>query len=186
MQRWRGAINRLLPAGVTLSMADLFQLAGAVAVEVSGGPKSLFPSVPVGRVDFNGRDSTSELPGEGDSYQKLVCRFVSNGYSISEMMALSGAHTIGFKHLGGRPRGQNKGPPPTIPLDIGSPFVFDTSIYGEMQTGKATLRSDNALGAGNPTAVAQYLGNQTAFFDDFSAAYVKMGKMGARWKSYGP
>ena len=141
-------------------------------------------------------------------------------------MALTGAHTIGFKHGGGgggapagAPRGgpggrapggaphggpgghgghgghggrvllqqgQNNPPRQGIPLDVKSPLVFDTNIYGEMQAGTATLQSDNVLGAGNPTAVALYLGNQTAFFNDFSAAYVKMGQMGATWKSYGP
>jgi hypothetical protein len=33
--------------------------------------------------------------------------------------------------------------------------------------------------------VRQFAGNQAAFHSAFAAAYLKMGKMGATWQSYG-
>ena len=51
----------------------MFQLAGAAAVEATGGP-SLYASVPVGRVDAPA-ESTAQLPGNRDVVAKLECTF---------------------------------------------------------------------------------------------------------------
>jgi len=175
LNRIRDQINTLLPNGIQLTYADLYQLAGAVAIEATGGP-SVTPLISVGRTDVSGQDPTVELPGENDPYDKIACLFLTNGYSLKEMYALNGAHTIGFKRTGGaQPRA----------LDP-SPFAFNTQIYTQMQQGQATLASDNLLGQVNPDIVSGYASDSTAFFNDFAATFVKMGKMGANWQSYGP
>lgn len=170
----RTQINALLPNNIKLSYADLYQLAGAVAVEVTGGP-SISSLVSVGRVDVDSQDPTVELPGENDPYEKIACLFLTNGYSLKEMYALNGAHTIGFKRTVARPQS----------LDP-SPFVFNNDIFTKMQQGQAVLRSDNLLGQVNPDIVGSYVADSSAFFSDFATSYVKMGKMGATWKNYGP
>ena len=73
LQRWRTAINAQLPNGLQLSYADLFQLAGAMAVEITGGP-AMVDSIPVGRVDATSAGSTSQLPGQ-EPYPTIACKF---------------------------------------------------------------------------------------------------------------
>lgn len=76
MQAWRSDINALLPSGISISYADLFQLAGAMAVETAGGPKELYQLIPVGRVDIDGADATTtNLAGPDESYTNITCKF---------------------------------------------------------------------------------------------------------------
>ena len=54
----------------------MFQLAGAMAVETTGGPTELYQQVPVGRVDSEGADAgTINLPGPDESYTNITCKF---------------------------------------------------------------------------------------------------------------
>ena len=95
------------------------------------------------------------------------------------MVALIGAHTIGFTT---RP---DTGP---VPLSA-TPFAFNTDFFTKVLARQGVFPSDIAL---NDDAVRtlplvqRYATNQAAFFADFAAAYVKVGKMGATWRSYGP
>ena len=95
-----------------LSWADLIQLAGATAVECAGGPKMYMR---YGRVDATGPE---ECPKEGnlpdaeppyhdgadpDASTHLRRIFYRMGFDDREIVALSGAHTIGraFKERSG-------------------------------------------------------------------------------------
>jgi hypothetical protein len=73
----RTRVNARLTGTTAISFADMYQLAGAVAVEVTGGPSSLYASVPVGRVDAAaGRaDSVAQLPDRNDNVGTLECEF---------------------------------------------------------------------------------------------------------------
>lgn len=102
---------------------------------------------------------------------------MGNGYTVKELVALSGAHTVGFVRRGGGGRD------PMSP----TPFSFNTDYFNLVLAGRGLLRSDNALAADAARTlplVRTYAGDQAAFFRDFAAAYVKMGKMGATWRSY--
>ena len=109
-----------------LSWADLIQLAGATAIEAAGGPK-----IPMryGRVDT---DVPEQCPAEGnlpaaeppfedgspDAAAHLRAVFNRMGFGDQEIVALSGAHTIGraFKERSGVTEfgyGENKGTPYT-------------------------------------------------------------------------
>lgn len=180
MQNLRNQINSKLPAGTTITYADMYQLAGAVAVEATGGP-SIFASVPVGRVDATSADPTvALLPDKTDPIGKIECTFATDGYTMAEMVALTGAHTIGFTHPGANAARIQLSP---------TPFAFNTDYFQGVVAGQGVLQSDRALMQDTTLTaplVTGYASNQAGFFNDFTAAYVKMGKMGATWQSYGP
>uniref|UniRef100_A0A453C0L2 L-ascorbate peroxidase n=1 Tax=Aegilops tauschii subsp. strangulata TaxID=200361 RepID=A0A453C0L2_AEGTS len=81
----------------SITYADLFQLASATAIEEAGGPK-----IPMkyGRVDVTGPEQCppeGKLPDAGPSapadHLRLV--FYRMGLDDKEIVALSGAHTLG-------------------------------------------------------------------------------------------
>ncbi|CAM8990798.1 unnamed protein product [Rhodiola kirilowii] len=78
-----------------ITFADLYQLAGVVAVEVTGGPTIDF--VP-GRKDSKVSTKEGRLPDakQGSSHLKDV--FYRMGLSDKDIVALSGAHTLGRAH----------------------------------------------------------------------------------------
>jgi catalase (peroxidase I) len=80
------------PAAGQVSYADLIAMAGAQAVAVTGGPKI---RVPVGRVDAAAADPPNRMASEMSSAEVLKQNFADKGFSVREMVVLSGAHTIG-------------------------------------------------------------------------------------------
>ncbi|KAM3736938.1 hypothetical protein ACB098_09G019000 [Castanea mollissima] len=66
-----------------LSYADFYQLAGVVAVEITGGPEIPF---------HPGRPDKTELPPEGSDRLRDV--FGHMGLSDKDIVALSGGHTL--------------------------------------------------------------------------------------------
>ncbi|KAH0892162.1 hypothetical protein HID58_054591 [Brassica napus] len=78
-----------------ISYADLYQLAGVVAVEVTGGPDISF--VP-GRKDSNACTDEGRLPDANQGSKHLKDVFHRMGLSDKDIVALSGAHTLGMAH----------------------------------------------------------------------------------------
>lgn len=167
-----------IPAAAALSTADLIQLAAAHAVLVTGGPAVV---VPLGRLDAPGADPEGRLPAETLDGPGLRSHFGACGYSVQELVALSGAHTLGAK-------------------GFGEPLAFDGRAY--YRTLLAAPWDDAALGAdaramaahtGLPSDralardaqcrewVQRYADDEQAWRADFAAAFLKMGTMGARW-----
>ncbi|CAK7353700.1 unnamed protein product [Dovyalis caffra] len=157
----------------------MIAVAGAEAVSVCGGP-----TIPVqlGRLDSLGfylhreSDSEGKLPRETLDASGLKQSFKRKGLSTRELVALSGAHTLGSK-------------------GFGSPFVFDNSYYKILlekpwkssggMTSMIGLPSDHALVEDDECLrwIESYADNQNMFFDDFKNAYIKLVNSGARWKS---
>ncbi|XP_024034007.1 putative L-ascorbate peroxidase 6 isoform X2 [Citrus clementina] len=93
-----------------------------------------------------------------------------------ELVALSGAHTLGTK-------------------GFGNPIVFDNSYYKillekpwQSSAGMSSmigLPSDRALVEDDECLrwIKMYADNQNMFFEDFKNAYVKLVNSGARWRS---
>ncbi|CAN1240630.1 Peroxidase 4 [Linum grandiflorum] len=166
-----------------VSCADILALAAMDSVVYLGGP---WWEVGLGR-----RDSitASDLAGN----------FWAHGLSLRDMVALSGAHTIGLArcttfrdHIY---KDTDIDPPfakwlrkicPRIgdddvltPLDYRTPLYFDNSYYVNLVNERGLLHSDQELYAENSAAsiVRIYVDHSTVFFDDFSKGMIKMGEI---------
>ncbi|KAL6873861.1 hypothetical protein ACP4OV_013943 [Aristida adscensionis] len=181
-----------------VSCADIIALAARDAVFLSGGPD--YP-VELGRYD--GRVSTRgsvALPHGTFAVDELTAFFSGLGLSQTDMIALSGGHTIGaagcgFFHyrLAGDPAmdpefaAQLHGSCPGGAagfafLDAATPLQFDNAYYGNLRRGWGLLGSDQALYADprSRAAVERYAADERAFFDDFAAAMTRLGRVGVR------
>ena len=83
-----------------VSWADIIQMASAEAIELAGGPR--IPMV-YGRVDADRCPSEGNLPDAMQGAQHLRDVFHRMGFNDREIVALSGAHTLGraFKERSG-------------------------------------------------------------------------------------
>ncbi|KAL5984630.1 hypothetical protein ACLOJK_041250 [Asimina triloba] len=164
---------------------------------VVGGPKW---TVKLGR-----RDSTTaspsqaltDLPSFAASLETLISSFSSKGLSARDMVALSGAHTLGqarcltfrgriyngtnidagfasTRRRGCPSVGGNANP---VPLDLVTPNSFDNNYFKNLISKKGLLASDQVLFSGGSTdsIVRDYGMNQATFYSDSAAAMVKMG-----------
>ncbi|XP_021728663.1 L-ascorbate peroxidase 2, cytosolic-like [Chenopodium quinoa] len=113
-----------------LSYADFYQLAGVVAVEVTGGPEIPFhpgrhdktESPPEGRFVVSTRLPDAE---KGSDHLREV--FYRMGLSDKDIVALSGGHTLGRCH---KERSGHEG------SWTNNPLVFDNSYFKELLSGE--------------------------------------------------
>ncbi|KAH0913497.1 hypothetical protein HID58_036818 [Brassica napus] len=134
----------------TISFADFHQLAGVVAVEVTGGPE----------IPFH--------PGR-EVFTKQM------GLSDKDIVALSGAHTLGRCH---KDRSGFEG------AWTSNPLIFDNSYFKELLSGEKEgllqLVSDKAL-LDDPVfrpLVEKYAADEEAFFADYAEAHLKLSELG--------
>ncbi|MED6118635.1 putative L-ascorbate peroxidase 7, chloroplastic, variant 2 [Stylosanthes scabra] len=180
--------------GVTY--ADLFQLAGATAVEEAGGPK-----IPMkyGRVDVSAPEQCPEegrLPDAGPPSPADHLRqvFYRMGLNDKEIVALSGAHTLGRS----RPERSGWGKPETkyTKDGPGAPggqswtvqwLKFDNSYFKDIKEKRdedlLVLPTDAALFEDPSFKVyaEKYAEDQVAFFNDYAEAHAKLSNLGAKF-----
>ncbi|KAJ9555092.1 hypothetical protein OSB04_009706 [Centaurea solstitialis] len=155
-----------------VSMADMIAVAGAEAVSLCGGPKI---PVQLGRLDSMVPDPEGRLPEETLDALGLKQSFQRKGFSTQELVALSGAHTLGSK-------------------GFGNPVIFDNAYYKVLlekpwlssagMTSMVGLPSDRALIEDDECLrwISKYAGDQDLFFEDFKNAYIKLVNSGAKWR----
>ena len=146
------------------SWADLIALSGAIAVQKCGGPEIL---VPLGRVDSDQYTPANVLDLENKSTEQMKEHFADTGLNVQEMVALSGAHTIG----------RLKGIPFTDDW-----YKFNNSYFKALVSGntKNMLSTDKDM-MKDPECreiILRYANSQDEFFKDFAAAYIKMSLLG--------
>lgn len=157
-----------------LTYADLYQLAGVVAVEVTGGPTVEF--VP-GRKDSLASTGEGRLPDATQGAQHLRDIFYRMGLSDKDIVALSGAHTLGRGH---RERSGFEGPWTSQPLK------FDNSYFIELLNGKSEgllqLPTDECLLEDSAFCpyVELYAQDEDAFFKDYAESHKKLSELGFR------
>ncbi|XP_022893559.1 cationic peroxidase 1-like isoform X1 [Olea europaea var. sylvestris] len=193
----KSQVENVCPA--TVSCADILAVAARDSVVALGGPSW---SVVLGR-----RDSTTttlsaannNIPAPTLNLSGLISSFSNKGFTAKEMVALSGAHTIGqARCMTFRPRLYNEanidasfatslqancprsgGDSNLSPLDTVTPTSFDNNYFTNLLSQKGLLHSDQQLFSGGSTdsQVNAYNSNSASFFNDFASAMVKMGNL---------
>lgn len=156
-----------------LSYGDFYQLAGVVAVEVTGGPEVPFHP---GREDKPEPPQEGRLPNATKGSDHLRDVFIKQmGLNDQDIVALSGGHTLGRCH---KDRSGFEGPWTSNPL------VFDNSYFTELLTGEKEgllqLPSDKAL-LSDPVfrpLVEKYAADEDAFYADYAEAHQKLSELG--------
>ncbi|OIW07429.1 hypothetical protein TanjilG_19270 [Lupinus angustifolius] len=182
-----------------VSCADIVAVAARDSVVALGGPSW---SVQLGR-----RDSTtaslnianSDLPGPTLDLNSLITSFSNKGFTSQELVALSGAHTIGkarcklfrtrifnesnidssfAKSLQGNCPSTG-GDDNLSPLDVTTPNTFDNAYFKNLQSNKGLFHSDQELfnGGSTDSQVNTYSTNFATFRTDFANAMIKMGNL---------
>ncbi|KAG9442424.1 hypothetical protein H6P81_018278 [Aristolochia fimbriata] len=192
----KSQVEKICPGVVSCS--DVLAVAARDASAYVGGPSW---TVKLGRRDStsaNQAQVSSNLPRFTDSLQVLIDSFNRKGLSARDMVALSGAHTIGqaqcatfrtrihgngtdvdagFASTRRRRCPATGGDGNLAALDLVTPNSFDNNYFKNLIQKKGLLQSDQVLFAGGSTdgIVTEYSKNPSIFSSDFAAAMVKMG-----------
>ncbi|KAL1359320.1 hypothetical protein HN51_004623 [Arachis hypogaea] len=197
-----------------VSCADILALATRDVVNLAGGP---FYEVELGRRD--GRISTiasvqHHLPSPNFNLDQLNSLFSFNGLSQTDMIALSGGHTIGFSHCNKFSKRMynfspgnridptlnlqyalklkqtcpvNVDPRVALALDPFTPQTFDNQYFKNLQQGMGLLSSDQVLFTDprSRDTVNLFASNEQAFYTAFVTAITKLGRVGVKTGNQG-
>ncbi|KAE8713471.1 Peroxidase 4 [Hibiscus syriacus] len=194
----KAQVEKVCPGVV--SCADILALAARDSVVILGGPDW---DVKLGRRDsktasFSAANS-GVIPPPTATLGQLINRFNARGLSAKDMVALSGAHTIGkarcvlFRNriynetnIDGSfakirqsscPRTSGSGDNNLAPLDVETQNSFDLKYFINLLNKKGLLHSDQILfnGGSTDSLVKTYSSNVKTFYSDFVTAMIKMG-----------
>ncbi|KAG6392832.1 hypothetical protein SASPL_147060 [Salvia splendens] len=188
------ALERQCPGVV--SCADIVAMAARDAVFFSGGP---LYEIPKGRRDGTRSkiQDTFNLPAPSLNASELISMFGKRGFNAQDMVALSGAHTLGVARCSSF-KFRLDAADPTIDTsfaktlsktcssgdDTEQPFdstrnTFDTNYFSALQRRAGVLFSDQTLFESPATRglVNMYSFNRAMFNMDFQRAMIKMGQL---------
>ncbi|GBG62164.1 hypothetical protein CBR_g29363 [Chara braunii] len=157
-----------------VSFADIVQLGGVLAVELTGGPAIDFMP---GRKDSSISTPEDRLPDphKDAAHLRQLCDRL--GLRDKEIVVLSGGHTIGRAH---KERTGFEGP------WTREPFKFDNGYFKELlgaeKEGLLRMPTDKALvmDAGLRKYVEAYAKDNSLFLRDYAAAHKKFSELGCR------
>ncbi|KAL1191904.1 Peroxidase 15 [Cardamine amara subsp. amara] len=191
----------------TVSCADALTLAARDSSVLTGGPSWM---VPLGRRDSTSASvsgSNNNIPGPNNTFNTILSRFNSQGLDLTDVVALSGSHTIGFSRCTSfkqrlYDQSGNGSPDTTLEqsyaanlrqrcprsggdqnlseLDINSAGRFDNSYFKYLIQNMGLLNSDQVLFSSNEESrelVKKYAEDQEDFFEQFAESMVKMGNI---------
>lgn len=148
--------------GTAYSLADYLALAGAVALEKSGGPRI---SIEPGRTDKSFASVKQILPlGMLTQKDQLPCLGKMN-LNVKDLVTISGARTIGWL------RGESF---------TANPYYFDNSYFHVLLKagleGPLLIPNDRELLKNDESRalVLEYALNQNKFFEDFTGTYLRL------------
>ncbi|KAL5707837.1 peroxidase [Ranunculus cassubicifolius] len=190
-----------------VSCADILTIAARDSVLLSGGPSW---KVPLGRRDgliSNQTLANSVLPSPFETTDQITAKFVAVGLNITDVVSLSGGHTIGlvkcstFSHRlfnfsgTGAPDTtletttltdlqavcpQNGDGEKRTVLDRNSVDLFDNNYFKNLMNQKGVLQSDQELFSNatiTKSIVKSYADDKSLFFNDFRNSMIKMGNI---------
>ncbi|KFK44474.1 hypothetical protein AALP_AA1G261100 [Arabis alpina] len=198
-----------------VSCSDILVGATRSLVTMVGGPRI---NVKFGRKDSLVSDMDrveGHLARPNMTMDHIVSIFESTGLNVQEMVALVGAHTIGFSHCKefanrifnknknqSEPEGMN--PKYAAELrklcanytrdeemsafnDVFTPGKFDNMYYKNLKHGYGLLESDQAIAFDSRTRplVDLYAANETAFFEAFAKAMEKVSEQKVKTEKLG-
>ncbi|XP_004240883.1 peroxidase P7 [Solanum lycopersicum] len=183
-----------------VSCADILAVTARDSVVILGGPNW---DVKLGRRDARTASqgaANNSIPTPTSNLNRLISSFTAVGLSTKDMVALSGAHTIGQARctsFRGRiynetknmdaslartrqnncPRASGSGDNNLAPLDLQTPTRFDNHYFINLVNKKGLLHSDQQLfnGGSVDSIVKSYSNNPSSFISDFVTAMIKMG-----------
>ena len=168
------------------SVADIWALAGAQAVEFLGGPKV---PVEMGRTDAVGDTSpvpNGRLPDAAQGAQHLRDVFYRQGFNDREIVTLSGAHTLGRCHI---TRSGFDGPWTHNPLKFDNEYfrnllektwpkrAWDGNEQFTDESGELMMLPTDVALLDDPAfrpVVEEYAADEALFFKDFAAVFAKL------------
>ncbi|XP_008781453.1 peroxidase 12-like [Phoenix dactylifera] len=187
--------------GRVVSCADIAALAARDSVYLSGGPKY---KVPLGRRDgltfANGSVTNASLPAPTSNVTKLLAVLKKINLDTTDLVALSGGHTIGLAHCTSFTNRLFPSQDPimnkyfaknlylTCPAantnnttvnDVRSPNTFDNKYYVDLLNREGLFTSDQDLYSDQRTKslVTRFAISQSLFFEQFVYSIVKMGQL---------
>ncbi|KAA3481292.1 Peroxidase 68 [Gossypium australe] len=182
-----------------VSCADILAIAARDSTVVLGGPSW---KVKLGRrdsINASRADANKFIPAPSFTLSALESNFHAQGLSLKDLVALSGAHTIGLarcttfrahiyndsnidpsfaKSL------QHKCPRTGKDnihrrLDLRTPITFDNFYFRNLLKKKGLLRSDQELfnGKSADSLVKKYAADSSKFFKQFTKSMIKMSNI---------
>ncbi|XP_061338890.1 peroxidase 51-like [Gastrolobium bilobum] len=192
-----------------VSCADILAMATRDVIALAGGP---YYEVELGRFDglrSKASDVHGRLPQPDFNLNQLNSLFAANGLTQTEMIALSGAHTVGFSHCNkftdrvydykSKSRvdptlnlqyavelkamcPRNVDPRIAINMDPTTPKKFDNVYFKNLQMGKGLFTSDQVLFTDrrSKASVNAFARDSKTFHANFVAAMTKLGRVGVK------
>ncbi|MBA0697721.1 hypothetical protein Goari_021249 [Gossypium aridum] len=197
-----------------VSCADILAIATRDVIVLAGGPSF---EVELGRRDgFVSKASrvAGQLPGPNFNLSQLNSMFAQHNLTQTDMIALSGAHTVGFSHCSRfanrlysfspsspvdpdldptyvkqlkQACPQNVDPSIAINMDPVTPRTFDNKYFKNLAAKKGLFTSDEVLytnRASRPTVV-RFSKKQNVFKEAFITAMRKLGRVGVKTGKHG-
>ncbi|CAN4079094.1 unnamed protein product [Withania somnifera] len=197
-----------------VSCADILAIATRDVVVLAGGPSY---NVELGRRDglvSKASRVAGNLPEPDFNLIQLNAMFARHNLSQFDMIALSGAHTLGFSHCDRFAKRlysfnssnpvdpsldpeyakelmqmcpQNVDPSIAINMDPVSPRAFDNEYYKNLVGGKGLFTSDQVLFTGKSSqgTVRDFANNAFDFNGAFVTAMRKLGRVGVKTGNQG-
>ncbi|KAL5719289.1 peroxidase [Ranunculus cassubicifolius] len=172
----------------TVSCADIITVAARDSVALAGGPSY---DVPTGRRDgLVSKLTEVDLPTPQFSVGQASGSFDARGLTVSDMVTLLGAHTLGIAHCGlfqerfsdpnfvSTFEGRCSSSSDIVPMDH-TPLKFDTDFYNQILSNRALLSIDQELGTDSSTSgvVSSLAADGSLFSSSFAEAMVKLGSV---------
>ncbi|XP_074287154.1 peroxidase P7-like [Silene latifolia] len=180
-----------------VSCADILAIAARDSVFHLGGPTW---EVQLGRRDSTTANRTAAnllIPAPSSNITVLTSNFANVGLTFEDLVALSGAHTIGFARCATfrqriygdfdispsfaeslRSKCPREGNDTVLQgLDLKTPSHFDNLYYKNLLVKKGLLHSDQEIYNSNKAdpIVRKFSRDVTKFYNSFSKAMIKMG-----------